>query len=143
MGRGKLQGLGRTCMLGLLVLAAGAGGCTRQFFRNAADREVSHVLAQKDRNPFWRIEQFHVYPSWLSRFADPTNPDRPPMPPDDPAARDLSPNPQRPHRRVAYIEGTGYIELLAGWDAENRAEREATRQSARAKSSSDIVRVSL
>jgi hypothetical protein len=109
--------------LGLALVPA---GCTRRFYRNAADREVASVLAEKDQYKDWRIEQYHVYPDPRARFADPTNPDRPPMPPDDPAAHDLSPNPQKPgHAGVGRIEGAGYLKLLADWDAQNRAEAEA------------------
>src|SRR5262249_35549836 len=58
-----------------------------------------------------------------ARFADPTNPDRPPMPPDDEAAWALSPHPQKPGKSgVATVEGTGYLDLLAMWDATNREE---------------------
>jgi outer membrane protein TolC len=105
---------------------AGVSGCTRHFFRKCADQEVGEVLAEKDRDPNWRIEQWYVYPHPRSRFADPTNPDRPPMPPDDPAAWDLSPHPQKPGKEgSARVEGTGYLDLLAEWDAENRAEAAA------------------
>ncbi len=69
----------------------------------------------------------HVYPDSRARFADPTNPDRPPMPPDDPAAYDLSPNPQKPGKPgVARVEGSGYLDLMTKWDAENRAEASTT-----------------
>jgi hypothetical protein len=116
------------CVLLAAVLAGGASGC-RTFFRQAADKEVAEVLADKDRYPDWKIEGYHVYADPLARFADPTNPDRPPKPPDDPAAYDLSPNPQKPgHVGVARVEGKGYLSLLAAWDAENRrqlAEEEA------------------
>src|SRR5262249_15631600 len=89
-----------------------------------ADKEVEHVLAEKDQYPEWKIENFHVYPDPRARFADPTNPDRPPMPPDDPAAWDLSPHPQKPGKAgTKLVEGTGYLELLAAWDAETGAER--------------------
>jgi hypothetical protein len=102
---------------------ASVTGCTRRFFRNRADQEVSEVLAQKDRYPAWQIEQFHVYPDSRARFADPTNPDRPPMPPDDPAAYDLSPVTQKPGKPgIARVEGEGYLQLLDAWNAENRAE---------------------
>src|SRR5205823_6426988 len=97
------------------------GGCTRPFYRKKADKEVGEVLAQKDKYPFWAIKNWHVYPDPLARFADPSNPDCPPKPPDDPAAYDLSPNPQKPGKAgVARIEGTGYLELIARWDRENR-----------------------
>jgi hypothetical protein len=108
----------------LLLAALCASGC-RSFFRNAADKEVAEVLGDKDRYPDWKIEGYHVYPDPLARFADPTNPDRPPKPPDDPAAYDLSPNPQKPgHAGVARVEGKGYLDLLAAWDAENRRKLE-------------------
>jgi Outer membrane efflux protein len=125
---GNLGALGRWWRPGFVVflLLAGAFGCTRQFFRKAADKEVAEVLTEKDRYPDWRIEQYHVYPDPRARFADPTNPDRPPMPPDDPAAWCLSPHPQKPpHGGVQYEEGSGYLQLIAEWDEENRAEAAA------------------
>src|SRR6516165_1960910 len=125
---GKLGGMGHgprlvlCCLLGMASLVGNAG-CTRHFFRKKADEEVAEVLAEKDKYPDWRIEQFHVYPDPRARFADPTNPDRPPVPPDDPAARDLAPNPQKPGKEgVGAVEGQGYLKLLAGWDDQNRAE---------------------
>jgi outer membrane protein TolC len=109
-----------------LALAAGllgeSAGCSRRFFRNQADKEVEQVLAQKDKYPEWKIENWWAYPHPLARFADNTNPDRPPMPPDDPAAYDLSPNPQKPgHAGVKRVEGNGYVDLIVAWDRENRA----------------------
>ncbi len=117
MTKGRVRAL-----LWLLVLAILAGaGCTRRFFRKQADREVLGLLAEKDKDPRWKIEHLHVYPDPRSRFADWTNPDRPPMPPDDVAAKTLSPNPQKPgHKGVAYIEGTGYLQVLEQWNEENR-----------------------
>src|SRR5262249_48716911 len=71
--------------------------------------------------PAWAIENWHVYPDPRARFGDPSDPDHPPMPPDDPAAYDLSPNPQKPCKAgIARIEGKGYLELLGQWDRENR-----------------------
>jgi hypothetical protein len=106
----------------LPVLATSLGGCTRRFYRERADKEVDAVLAEKDKYPDWKLEHAHVYPNPRARFADPTNPDRPLMPPDDPPAYDLSPNPQKPGKQgVGFASGTGYLDLLAKWDAENRA----------------------
>jgi hypothetical protein len=108
----------------LAALVAGSlipAGCTRRFFRQQADREVEEVLTEKDRDP-WKIENWHVYPDPLARFADPSNPDRPPMPFDDPATQRLSPNPQRPGSAgCGDTEGTGYLELIKTWDAINRS----------------------
>jgi hypothetical protein len=103
---------------GLLVQDA---GCSRWFYRKRADNEVAEVLAQKDKYPAWKIDNWHVYPDPRSRFADPSDPDHPPMPPDDPAAYNLSPNPQKPGKAgIERIEGTGYLELIAKWDKDNR-----------------------
>jgi outer membrane protein TolC len=121
-----------------LLLVAGTVGCTRHFFRKQADKEVAEVLTEKDRYPDWRIEQYHVYPDPRARFADPTNPDRPPMPPDDPAAWCLSPHPQRiPHAGVQYVDGTGYLALLAEWDEQNRAETAQAKKAVEAKRTPD------
>jgi outer membrane protein TolC len=115
-----------TCGAVILSSVTGGNGCTRPFFRKQADKEVDCVLAEKNHLPDAPIEQFHVYPDPRARFGDPTDPDRPPMPPDDPAAHDFSPNPQKPGKAgVARVEEQGYLKLLAEWDAENRAEAAA------------------
>ncbi len=106
-------------LLALVVLVSLAG-CTRRFFRNSADLEVGDVLNEKNVDARWQLDDYNVYPPPVARFADWTNPDRPPMPPDDPAAWFLAPRPQRP-KAIAWIEGAGYLELLAAWDADNRA----------------------
>src|SRR5204862_3312888 len=117
----------------------------RPFYRKKADKEVAEILAQKDKYPDWAIENWHVYADPLARFADPTDPDHPPKPPDDPAAYDLSPNPQKPGKAgIARIEGTGYLELIAQWDRENREraakeEAEEKRQAAPEKPRQDAA----
>jgi len=100
-------------------------GCTRWFYRKQVDTQVEEILHEKDLFPEWKIERMTkgVYPDSRARFADPTNPDRPPMPPEDPAAKFLGPNPQKPrHAGTERVEGTGYLDLLAMWDASNRAQ---------------------
>lgn len=117
------QVFGLTFVFAILLMV---GGCTRRFYREKVDKEVEAVLQQKDVYPDWKIENYHVYPDPRARFSDPTDPDRPPMPPDDPAARELSPTPQKPGKAgIAYIEGNGYLDLLRDWDARNRTERAA------------------
>ena len=117
------------CRWGVLVTLVasclGFAGCTRAYYRKQADREVTDILVEKDKFPEWKIEQYHVQPDARARFADPTNPDRPPMPPDDDAAWKLSPHPQGPgHAGVGEVWGTAYLEMIKQWDAQNRAERE-------------------
>ncbi|MCI0460760.1 MAG: TolC family protein [Gemmataceae bacterium] len=130
--RSRLGKWGKPALcLALALVLAGFGGCTRRFYRERADKEVAVILADKDKYPQWKIENFHVYPHPRARFGDPSDPDHPPMPPDDPAAADLAPQPQRPGKAgVVRIEGTGYLDLLRLWDAQNRGEDPATAQHA-------------
>jgi outer membrane protein TolC len=123
------------CLLLALVLLALVPGCTRRFYRKYADKEVNDILAEKTKkHPNWDIEQFHVYPDPRSRFADPTNPDHPPMPPDDNAAWALSPHPQQPGKAgVAYVQGTAWLDMIKAWDEMNRAQRQAEEEAEAAK----------
>jgi hypothetical protein len=112
-------------VLTLPALVAGPG-CTRSFYRQWTDKEVSGLLREKSADPRWELDEYPgPYPNPLARFADISKPDRPPMPPDDPAAKALSPNPQKPPIKggVALIEGIGYLDLLDRWDTANRADR--------------------
>ena len=126
----KLGGLPRTVALLVLVgLLASVDGCTRAFYRHAADNEVNDILAEKDKYGPWKIDLYHVYPDPRARFADSTNPDRPPMPPDDEATDRLSPHPQQPgHAGVGRVEGTGYLEIIKAWDNQNREEPQGCRK---------------
>src|SRR5262249_33514082 len=92
--------------------------------------QVGKILEHKSDDPRWPLAGYHVYPDPRARFGDITNPDRPPMPPDDPAAHDYSPNPQKPPHKagIARIQGVGYMEMLDHWDLINRAEREARKK---------------
>src|SRR5438874_2635536 len=70
----------------LLVLVLLASGCTRAFYRNQADRETYQATNERDHDPRWELPSVKIEPPPESRLFDPYNPDRPPMPPDDPAA---------------------------------------------------------
>ena len=119
-----MHGSARRLLPALLALILVETGCSRKFFRERADRDVAGVITQKNRFPDWAVKNWHVYPDPRARFADPFNPDRPPYPPDDYAARVMSPNPQHPHKKsgVGRVDGDGYMHLLEQWDAENRAQ---------------------
>src|SRR5262245_28714465 len=98
-------------------LLAGIDGCTRPFYRRSSGKEVNHILAEKDAHVLRKIEQFHVYPDRRARFYDPSNPDRPPMPPDDEETYKITPHPQEPgHAGVGHVEGTGYLDVIKAWD---------------------------
>jgi outer membrane protein TolC len=70
----------------LLLFVACAGGCTRSFYRRSADRETYNVISQHSDESRWPIANDSITPPPESRLYDPYNPDRPAMPPDDPAA---------------------------------------------------------
>ena len=111
----------------LTALAIGAPfGCTREFYREWANQDVSEAVFEKTRDPRWRMDIFSVEPPMLSRFADPYDQDVPPAPPDDPAAEALSPVPQWPDNRLLMpVEGTGYLDLLEYWRRRERGGRKA------------------
>jgi len=81
----------------LLLAACVAGtGCTRTFWRGRADREVAYLVAEKGNNPRWALPPgFNLNYDPRSRYYDPTNPDQPPLPPDDPYA----------HQYMHYVDG--------------------------------------
>lgn len=117
-----MHGRTRRTVLILAAILASAPGCSRKAFRKRADKDVEGIITQKNQFPDWEVRNWHVYPDPRARFADPSNPDRPPYPPDDYAARMLSPNPQRPGHKAGAgrYEGEGYLRYLEQWDAENR-----------------------
>jgi len=69
-------------MLALLACV----GCSRQHYRVQADREVHDLIAEKSSDPRWAVEDFCIDIDPRSRYHDSYDPDRPPMPPDDPAS---------------------------------------------------------
>ncbi len=107
----------RFALAAMAGLALGSqAGCTREFFREWANQDVSEAVFEKSRDPRWRLDSFSVESPALSRFADPYDQDAPPAPPDDVATEALSPVPQWPSNRlIVPAEGTGYLELLENW----------------------------
>ncbi len=98
------------------VLVGAPFGCTREFYREWANQDVSEAVFEKSRDPRWRIDLFSIEPPMLSRYADPYDQEVPPAPPDDPATEALSPVPQWADNRLLIpVEGTGYLDLLEYW----------------------------
>jgi Outer membrane efflux protein len=101
-------------------------GCTREFYREWANQDVSEAVFEKSRDPRWRIDVFSVEPPALSRYADPYDQEVPPAPPDDAATEALSPVPQWPDNRLLVPpEGTGYLDLLEYWRRDDAAKQRA------------------
>ncbi len=100
----------------LTIASLGSSGCTREFFRQWANQDVTEAVFEKSRDPRYRLDMFSIEPPAMSRFADPFDPDHPAAPPDDLAAEALSPVPQVPRTRLlSPIEGTGYLDMLENW----------------------------
>src|SRR5438445_1163463 len=76
----------RMRLLVALVLGSFLCGCSRAYYRRYADRETYQAIDERDHDPRWAVPRISVEPSPESRLYDPFNPDRPPLPPDDPAA---------------------------------------------------------
>ncbi|APW59713.1 TolC family protein [Paludisphaera borealis] len=81
----RLRRLARIGALCLVVLAG--GGCTRSYYRDYADQDVYRILSKRVLDWRWRVPERKVEADPKSRMADPSNPNRPPIPGDDPAAR--------------------------------------------------------
>ena len=72
-------------MLGSMGLTS-LSGCSRQFWRKQADKDSYNAVAEKLNDPHWQVPRFELTPDPRSRFYDPFDPDKEPLPPDDPAA---------------------------------------------------------
>ena len=76
------------CGLVSLMLSS---GCSRAWYRDQADCEVAEVVAEKADS----AEPLSIARGPESRLYDPTDPDHPPLPPDDPAS----------HQLMHYVDG--------------------------------------
>jgi hypothetical protein len=73
-------------LVAMPTLLALSSGCSRAFYRIAADREVDFLVGQKAADLGWTMPRFPTYLDPRSRYFDPTSPDAPAMPFDDPVA---------------------------------------------------------
>ncbi len=73
-------------LLASVVIAA--GGCSRTEHRLQADREAYDAIAERNHDPRWHAADHSIEIDPRSRYFDPCDPDRPPMPPDDPASHE-------------------------------------------------------
>jgi len=79
----------RACALVVLLCVVAAPGCTRRFWRLQADDQTYDLVAEKAVGPGWNLPLQRIYREPGSRLFDPTNPDHPAMPPDDPTSHQL------------------------------------------------------
>jgi len=70
----------------LLSVVIAVSGCSRTEHRLQADREAYDVIAERNVDPRWHAADYSIEIDPRSRYFDPHDPDRPPMPPDDPAS---------------------------------------------------------
>jgi outer membrane protein TolC len=86
------------------ILLGLCGGCSRAYYRQAADRETYGAIAERAADPRWALPCPCITPPPQSRLYDPFDPDYPPMPPEDLAA----------HRYMNCVDGMkGYNHALS------------------------------
>ena len=64
-------------------------GCTREHYRQQADAEAYCLVNEKSNDPRWAQPGFSIELDPRSRYFDPYDPDRQPLPSDDPASHQL------------------------------------------------------
>ena len=85
----SIQGKKRQGVTWLILGAMGISslaGCSRQFWRKQADTDSYNDIGQKLNDTRWELPRIDLTPDQRSRFYDPYDPDKEPLPPDDPAA---------------------------------------------------------
>lgn len=89
-----------TVLVWAVVLALEVtNGCHTKDYRLAADHQAYDLVKEKSNDPRWEIGKWSVYTHPDSRYYDVYDPDKPPMPPDDPAS----------HRYMVEVDG------MKGW----------------------------
>ncbi|MCL4204348.1 MAG: TolC family protein [Pirellulaceae bacterium] len=70
----------------LVLAAVASNGCQRAFYRQQADAEAYALIDEKNNNPHWQMPRYSIDIDPRSRMFNPYDPDREPMPPDDPTS---------------------------------------------------------
>ena len=92
-------------------------GCTRQMYRQAADRDAEYLLKTRQCDERWNIPERAVEADPTSRLADINDPDCGPLTRDDPAANCYMNKPYHSKRRIEYWDrrGTGAMIDAEQW----------------------------
>lgn len=72
--------------LTLFILALLLSSCSRAYYRESADKDSYAAILERPADPRWNVPDINIQPPPASRLYNPYDPDRPPMPPDDPTA---------------------------------------------------------
>ncbi len=107
-----------------LVALLAVSGCSRTHYREAADDQVYDILTEKTDTAGQDVPRLDITPDPSSRLFDPTDPDCPPLPPDDPTAQQYmdcvygmrGSNRWSQLGEVDYYENPAWAELLDGAD---------------------------
>ncbi|MGB2862632.1 MAG: hypothetical protein WBC05_04830 [Sedimentisphaerales bacterium] len=86
--RDRIAAAARVMSVLLVSVVITGGGCSRTEHRLQADREAYNVIAERNVDPRWRAADYSIEIDPRSRYFDPCDPDRPPMPQDDPASHE-------------------------------------------------------
>lgn len=105
-------------VVGFVLLVALCTGCTRAYWRAAADRETYPIVADRAWAAGFAADRLSLDPPPTSRLADPTDPDKPPRPPDDPVAAAYMARPNGMHGAIGWGKH-GEIDWIEppGWEA--------------------------
>ena len=76
-------------LLAALAGISGLSGCSRQFWRKQADKDSYAAITEKLNDKHWVVPRFDLEPDPRSRFYEPHDPDKTPLPPDDPTAHEV------------------------------------------------------
>lgn len=89
-------------------------GCTRRYYRNFADRDTYRIEQDRNFDWRWRLPDRPVEAHPDSRIGDRHDPNREPIPPDDPAARPFQVSAGRPFEFAGWKQrGTAPVEDLS------------------------------
>ena len=95
------------------ILAASNSGCTRARYHALADRDVYSIERERQTDPRWELPPRLVEADVLSRMHDANDPDKTPIPPDEPAARPFQVSGRYPFEFAGWKKrGTTVIEDL-------------------------------
>ncbi len=70
----------------LMFLLLAAGGCSRTEHRMKADQAAYDTIAERNQDPRWQADSYSIEMDPRSRYFEPYDQDRPPMPQDDPTS---------------------------------------------------------